>query len=77
MTIPQNHDILRQNSKVIFINRDIAVLPTNGRPLSEQNDLREMFQKRLPMYRAVCDAEVDGNAGIQTVTDRIMEVYRQ
>lgn len=77
VTIPQNHDILRQNSKVIFINRDVSVLPTDGRPLSEQNDLRDMFQKRLPMYRAVCDAEVDGNASIQTVTNRIMEVYKQ
>lgn len=77
VTIPKNHDILRQNSKVIFINRDVSVLPTDGRPLSEQNDLRDMFQKRLPMYRAVCDAEVDGNASIQTVTNRIMEVYKQ
>ncbi|MGN0571870.1 MAG: shikimate kinase [Candidatus Fimenecus sp.] len=75
VTVPENHDILRQNSTVIFINRNIAVLPTTGRPLSQQNDLREMFRKRLPLYRAVCDYEVDGNGKIQTVTDRIAEVY--
>ena len=75
VTVPKNHDILRQNSLVVFINRDIAVLPTAGRPLSEQNDLHEMFCKRLPLYRAVCDYEVDGNGKIQTVTDRVMEVY--
>ena len=75
VTVPQNHDILRQNSLVVFINRDIAVLPTNGRPLSEQNDLHEMFRQRLPLYRAVCDYEVDGNSEIQTVTDRVAEVY--
>lgn len=75
VTVPENHDILRQNSFVIFINRDVAVLPTNGRPLSQQNDLGEMFAKRLPMYRAVCDFETDGNGSIQTVTDRIAEVY--
>lgn len=60
---------------MIFINRDVAVLPTNGRPLSQQNDLGEMFAKRLPMYRAICDFETDGNGSIQTVTDRIAEVY--
>lgn len=75
VTVPKNHDILRQNSLVVFINRDIAVLPTNGRPLSEQNDLHEMFCHRLPLYRAVCDFEVDGNSPIQTVTDRVAEVY--
>lgn len=75
VTVPKNHDILRQNSMVVFINRDIAVLPTAGRPLSEQNDLHEMFCKRLPLYRAVCDYEVDGNGKIQTVTDRVTEVY--
>lgn len=75
VTVPKNHDILRQNSLVVFLNRDISVLPTNGRPLSQQNDLGEMFRKRLPLYRAVCDFEIDGNGKIQTVTDRIMEVY--
>lgn len=75
VTVPKNHDILRQNSLVVFINRDIAVLPTAGRPLSEQNDLHEMFRHRLPLYRAVCDYEVDGNDKIQTVTDRVAEVY--
>lgn len=75
VTVPKNHDILRQNSLVVFINRDIAVLPTAGRPLSEQNDLHEMFHHRLPLYRAVCDYEVDGNGKIQTVTDRVAEVY--
>ena len=75
VTVPKNHDILRQNSMVVFINRDIAVLPTAGRPLSEQNDLHEMFRRRLPLYRAVCDYEVDGNGKIQTVTDRVAEVY--
>ncbi|MGN0555146.1 MAG: shikimate kinase [Candidatus Fimenecus sp.] len=75
VTVPKNHDILRQNSLVVFINRDIAVLPTVGRPLSEQNDLHEMFRRRLPLYRAVCDYEVDGNGKIQTVTDRVAEVY--
>lgn len=75
VTVPKNHVILRQNSLVVFINRDIAVLPTVGRPLSEQNDLHEMFRRRLPLYRAVCDYEVDGNGKIQTVTDRVAEVY--
>lgn len=77
VTVPENHDILRQNSLVVFINRDVAVLPIDGRPLSQTNSLSEMFAHRLPLYRSVCDFEADGNGSIQTVTDRILEVYER
>lgn len=77
VTVPENHDILRQNSICVFINRDVAVLPTDGRPLSQTNSLSQMFAHRLPLYRSVCDFEVDGNGSIQTVTDRILEVYEK
>ena len=73
MTRPENFDILRQNSIVLFLNRDISVLPTDGRPLSQQNKLSEMFAQRLPLYRTVCDLEIDGNADIPTVQKRILE----
>ena len=77
VTVPENHDILRQNSLVVFINRDVAVLPIDGRPLSQTNSLSEMFAHRLPLYRSVCEFEADGNGSIQTVTDRILEVYER
>lgn len=73
VTRPENFDILRQNSIVLFLNRDISVLPTDGRPLSQQNKLSEMFAQRLPLYRTVCDLEIDGNADIPTVQKRILE----
>lgn len=74
VTVPENFAVLRQNSKVVWLTRDVSVLPTAGRPLSRQTDLREMLQKRTPFYQSVCDVQVDGNAGIQAVVDRIMEV---
>ena len=71
---PENFDALRQNGTVIFINRNIDVLPTNGRPLSQQNDLNEMFKKRLPLYRKICHYEVDGNGTPEEVAERIEEL---
>lgn len=76
VTVPENYNILRQNSTVVFLNRDIAVLPTEGRPLSQQNSLSEMLERRLPLYRQLCDCEIDGNSSIETVVNRIMEVYK-
>ena len=54
---PDNFDALRQNGTVIFINRDINILPKDGRPLSQQNDLAEMYAKRLPLYKKICHFE--------------------
>ena len=55
VTVPENADILRQNSIVFFINRDVSALPVEGRPLSKATALSEMYEVRLPMYRGVCD----------------------
>ncbi len=73
---PENHDALNQNSTVIFINRDINVLPTDGRPLSMTNSLEEMYKKRLSLYRAVCDFEIDGNGTIEQVAKRIEDILK-
>lgn len=60
VTVPQNHKLLRQNGKVVFINRDVTLLATDGRPLSAGGDaaLKKMFEKRLPMYKKVSDFEI-------------------
>ena len=71
----ENHDALRQNGTVVFINRDINVLPTNGRPLSQQNKLADMFSKRLPLYRSICHNEIDGNGTVEEVAERIMRLF--
>lgn len=72
---PDNFDALRQNGTVIFINRNIDVLPTDGRPLSQQNKLSDMFEKRLPLYRKICHFEVDGNGSIEEVAQRIEALF--
>lgn len=77
VTREENFDPIKQNSVVIFINRDIDVLPTDGRPLSQQNKLSDMYKLRLPLYRHFCDREIDGNGSIDEVTNRILEVLEK
>lgn len=73
VTNNDNFDAIRQNSTVFFINRDISVLPTDNRPLSQKNPLDDMFKIRLPLYRKFCDFEIDGNGTIEEVAQRILE----
>ena len=72
-TVPENADILRQNSIVFFINRDVSALPVEGRPLSKATALSEMYKVRLPMYRSVCDYEIAADGSVEAVVRRILE----
>lgn len=73
VTVPENADILRQNSIVFFINRDISALPVEGRPLSKATALSEMYEVRLPLYRGVCDYEIAADGSVEAVVRRILE----
>lgn len=73
VTVPENADILRQNSVVFFINRDVSALPVEGRPLSKATALSEMYEVRLPMYRGVCDHEIAADGSVEAVVRRILE----
>lgn len=73
VTVPENADILRQNSIVFFINRDVSALPVEGRPLSKATALSEMYKVRLPLYRSVCDYEIAADDSVEAVVRRILE----
>ena len=55
VTKERNYDLLRQNSIIVYIHREIDELPTEGRPLSKINSLKELEEKRKPLYKAWCD----------------------
>lgn len=69
----ENKAALRQNSVVVFLKRDIAQLDTDGRPLSKNGKLEEMYQKRLPHYKAACDITVEVAPDKKETARRILE----
>jgi shikimate dehydrogenase len=69
VTRERNHNLIRQNSIVIFINRPLEQLSTEGRPLSRQNRLSDLLKARLPLYRALCDYEIAFRSSPQVARD--------
>ena len=69
VTRPENMDPLRENSMVVFLRREIGTLPTRGRPISQSNDLHELYEKRRPLYEAAADVTVDNIWPEQTVEE--------
>ena len=62
VTRSRNYPLLHQNGMIVWLQRDLSQLPTDGRPLSQANQLEEMYALRRPMYEAFGDIRV-GNAG--------------
>ncbi len=73
----ENRAALRQNGVIFFLNRNIHLLATEGRPLSKDTAaVQQLYNTRLPVYRALCDYEIDANAPIEQVAQQILEVLK-
>ena len=72
---PENYRLLHQNGVIVFLDRSISELPTDGRPLSQAGSLYDMAEKRLPLYRSWCDLTVSGSSAAECAT-QIMEALK-
>ena len=59
VTRARNYNLLHQNGTLFWIRRKLEYLPAEGRPLSEQTDLREMYRIREPLYDSWKDRFID------------------
>lgn len=75
VTREENYDIIRQNGVVVFIDRDIELLSTNGRPLSQGGieKLQEMYEIRYPLYKKFSHFSVRSQKTWQETTALIIE----
>lgn len=61
VTREENYPLLHQNSRIFWLQRDIELLPTDGRPLSQAGSLERMYQVRKPLYARFADHIIDNN----------------
>ena len=55
VTRQENYPLLHQNGRILWIQRDLNQLATQGRPLSQSQNLQEMYRHRAPLYAAFAD----------------------
>ena len=58
VTRPENRRLIRQNSTVVFIARELDTLATKGRPLSETTSALSLWEARRPMYNSWSDIKM-------------------
>lgn len=73
VTQPENQNPLRQNGRLIFLERPLEQLPTHGRPLSQAHPLAELYAAREPLYRAWADLTLANDAAPGSVAARLLE----
>ena len=70
VTRQRNYPALHQNGSIVWLERDLSLLPTDGRPLSQSNRLEEMYAVRKPLYEAFADVRVANTGSPEdTVTE--------
>ena len=74
VTREENYDLLHQNGTMIWVRRDVALLPKEGRPISLRSDLKELYEKRKPLYERFADKTVDNDGPLAETLDKLLEV---
>ncbi len=74
VTREENYPLLHQNGRIVRIHRPLEELPTQGRPVSQSTDLKELFKKRDPLYTRFADHRVENTGTVEQAVEKILEV---
>lgn len=72
----ENYPLLHQNSRIVWLKRDLELLPSEGRPVSQKNDLKKLFEKRKELYASFADYSVDNNGSPEAAARMILEAVK-
>ena len=68
---PRNYGSLHQNGRIYHLVRDLDLLPTEGRPLSQATPLATLWAERAPLYARFRDIEIGNNGSAQETAQGI------
>ncbi len=77
VTRPENYPYLHQNSRIVWVKRDLAKLPSEGRPISMQTKAEELYKIRRPMYEHFSDFTVDNNTTPEQAVQEILALIQK
>ena len=70
---PENLDLLRQNSYIVYLKRDLTDLSINGRPLSQGVGIETLASRRLPLYEAWSDLTINVKSDPEETAESILK----
>ena len=76
ITREENYPLLHQNGHIVWIKRDINLLPTDGRPVSQANPLEKLYEQRKDKYKAFADDVVVNDKTVQDAAEEVIRLCR-
>ena len=73
VTRAENYPLLHQNGVIFWLRRDLDALPSDGRPLSQQNSAETLYAQRRDKYAAFADHTADNDGPLAQTVSRILE----
>jgi len=65
----ENLRVIRQNGIVVFLDRDISLLPVAGRPLSQKEGINALVLERMPAYKSWSEYQIKVHGVEETAED--------
>ena len=72
----ENYAALHQNGTIVWLTRDLARLPIDGRPVSQATSLDALFAARKTRYERFADHIIDNNGAPDETIRAILEALR-
>lgn len=73
VTREENYPLLHQNGRILWLRRDLSLLPKEGRPISQRSDLQTLFDSRKASYERFCDIMIENDQSPQLTVQRLLE----
>lgn len=69
----ENYELLHQNGLIVMLNRPLADLAKNDRPITARDGIEALAQQRMPRYRSWADLIIDSRSNAQETAKALVE----
>lgn len=76
VTREENYPLLHQNGTIVWLQRDLSALSTDGRPLSAAQKMEDMYRVRKGMYEQFADYTVQNNGAPEKTAESIEKLLK-
>jgi len=73
VTKEENYAPLHQNGSIVWIDRPLDKLSTEGRPLSQAKGVDILYRERVDAYRRFADLRVENNENVEDAANAILQ----
>ncbi len=76
VTVDENFNTIRQNAVVLWLMRDLSLLPTKNRPLSEgENSVYALYERRKDAYARFSDASLPNTGSVEKTAEAAISLF--